>query len=191
MNNFGIGDVWIGFLQNVREDVRDEACEMLTFWLQEEVDNFPRSLYGSIRGEPKDFNFLHHRCLCKSLVNHLKMFARQNHSHDKSDIETSITCLKILNGDLPKTLPLLNWSFLWQLLEIKEFRLTEQVIILFAKQSKTSSSARICIENYLKDFHILDQVCSSFCLSKKRSPVILFRDKLIYLRYTIYSRKMN
>lgn len=131
---------------------------MLIHWLREEVENFPRSYYASIRGEPKDLNYMHNRYIYKALIKYLKIFLKKCNSYHDYELEMSVMCLKILNGNLGKTLPLHNWSFLLELLEIQQFSLTEQILILFAKQSRTSSSARICIEDYLKNFNISKKV---------------------------------
>ncbi|XP_065212794.1 uncharacterized protein LOC135840279 isoform X2 [Planococcus citri] len=146
------GNVWVYFLRSVQPQVRPHVYNMYLRWLIEEVDNFPRSLYGSIRGEPKDLKILHDRCLFRALVDYLKNFSKQITSFKEDDLETSVICLKLLNGDLPKKLPLFNWTFLVPLLHIQQPALAEQIITLFSKQSCTSSSARVSAEDYLRTF---------------------------------------
>lgn len=136
----------------MQPQVKPKVCNMYTSWLKEEVDNFPRGVYGSIRGEPKNLKNLHDRCIFKALVEYLKTYAKQSNLSSEEDLETSIMCLKLLNGNLPKTLPLFDWTFLSPLLLVQQPALNEQIIILFAKQSVTSSSARISVEDYLGNF---------------------------------------
>ncbi|XP_075217021.1 focadhesin isoform X2 [Lycorma delicatula] len=141
------GSVWADFLQNVRNECNDAACELLAYWLQVELMRYRSGVYNIQFGEPQNYEKLPLYSICRGLVDHLRRTS--NSLTPESDVKVCKMIFKVLCINRPKPLPPINWNFLLPYIEHPEVK--TQALSLAAKEAKGSLSARACIETYIND----------------------------------------
>ncbi|XP_063226098.1 focadhesin isoform X2 [Bacillus rossius redtenbacheri] len=140
------GECWIQLLENVKEEALDVAGDTLASWLAAELSGYHGGLYQlSGRGEPSSYGHLHHRSVCRAIVDHLR--------RDPGSVPGSLArqCLRVVARTFVKPLPPLDWGFLQEFLR-REGEVRRLAQVLAAKQAKISPSARRLMENLLTSF---------------------------------------
>lgn len=137
-------------LQNLKPSALDAAGDMLAEWLSVELTFFRSGINqtAGARGEPPNYSCLHHRSICRGIIDYLQRSSQG--TQEPSKIPVARQCLRILSHNFPRTLPPLNWTFLQEFLQEPE--LHHYSLTIAAAQASTSESARRVIEKYLNNF---------------------------------------
>ncbi|KAJ4448220.1 hypothetical protein ANN_10234, partial [Periplaneta americana] len=140
-------ECWIQVLQGVPTEMLDAAGDTLGEWLSVELTLYLSSIYrtAAARGEPGSYSYLHHRSICRGLVEYLHRASQGTLEPPKVPVIRQ--CLRILGRTFPRPLPPHNWSFLQEFLQ--EATLTKHCLSILAKQASTSPSSRKIMENFL------------------------------------------
>lgn len=137
------GDCWIQLLENVRLDARQAACETIACWLDAELKR-NRAVYDANSPYPENYNRLPHYSVCRSLYNQLR---RSWNKNDDKNNDMVKMILQIFNSERSKLLLPVDWKFIYNCLQVKQFE--ESVLALMARESKGCMSANTFIKNYL------------------------------------------
>ncbi|KAJ9599853.1 hypothetical protein L9F63_009893, partial [Diploptera punctata] len=142
-------ECWIQLLQNINPESLDAAGDALSAWLSNELTMYQIGIYrtATARGEPANYSYLHHRSICRGLVEHLKRIS--DSTLEPSKLLVARQCLRVLGQTYPKPLPPLTWTFLKEFFEQPE--LEHFCFIIGSKQAATSPSARKIMDNVLND----------------------------------------
>lgn len=137
-------------LQNLKSDTLDAAGDMLAEWLSVELTLYRSGINrtAGARGEPPNYSCLHHRSICRGIIDYLQRSSQG--TPEPSKIPVTRQCLRILSHNFPRALPPLNWSFLQEFLQEPELHYYSLTITTV--QASTSESARRVIEKYLNNF---------------------------------------
>lgn len=172
--------------------MKPKVCELLTIWLAQEVKNFSRSIFHSVHRERESVLSFHDKSIFKSTVNTCKYAAKKLEPGDvdQAELKMVVYCLRILNGQLAKSLPPFNWSFLNDFLLVSD-ELRKEVLKFWAKESVTSISAKTCIETWLKkiDFDSCDVSFGSESV-KKIKRFLQGMDKCYFSTFYQSTRKI-
>lgn len=193
------GECWIDFLQQVNPDVLEDAIDLVTYLIENEMSQYRSGVYMLAEGrpEPKELQHLHARSPLRSIV---KFLAGQ--SEDKSDFANAIRCLRCIEKKFSRPIPPLNWFFLIEYINqgttfggataTDQLNMKKYALTIAGNQIAHSGSAKSLVENYLQSFDVrakdLDEIqmalelVASVCDGvSPRILVTFIRDTLTFL----------
>lgn len=144
-------EIWINLMENTYRQCIENVATLMSNYIASEIREFRGGIYiiPEGRSEPKDVKNLPEKCVLRAIIQFLLQQSRQQTADDH--IISGL--LRALAFKFSKSLPPLDWNFLHEFfhngLEIKH-----SCIRILTHQISTSKSAKLMMENYIRNFDV-------------------------------------
>ncbi|XP_012286598.1 focadhesin isoform X2 [Orussus abietinus] len=138
-------ECWMQMLTKINRTVLECAGDLLIAFITREIKDLPSSIYS--QNEPFNFEYLSEKSVIRAIGENLRCYKVNLNSDNRSVVE----CLRIFAHKYVKPLPPVNWTFLKKIMELS-IEAKKYSVIIACQQSKTCTSARAIVEEYLKMF---------------------------------------